>query len=88
MPTPPIASTRPVTTTLHGVERTDPYAWIADPDEPEVAAYLDVERAYYDARVAPLAGLRAELRRPRWSPACPTSSPRRPGRAAAGATAG
>jgi len=32
MPTPPIASTRPVTTTLHGVERADPYAWIADPD--------------------------------------------------------
>lgn len=61
MPTPPIASTRPVTTTLHGVERTDPYAWIADPDELEVAAYLGAERAYYDARVAPLAGLRAEL---------------------------
>jgi oligopeptidase B len=61
MLTPPIASTRPVVTTLHGVERTDPYAWIADPAEPEVAAHLAAERAYHDARVAPLAGLRAEL---------------------------
>ena len=61
MPTPPIASTHPTSTTLHGVEVDDPYAWIADPEEPPVAAYLEAERAYYDARTAPLAGLRARL---------------------------
>jgi oligopeptidase B len=61
MPTPPIASTHPTTTTLHGVEVGDPYAWIADPAEPPVAAYLEAERAYYDERVAALTGLRERL---------------------------
>ena len=28
---PPIASSRPETTVLHGRRVTDPYAWIADP---------------------------------------------------------
>ena len=58
---PPIAPSRPSTTALHGAVATDPYGWIADPDEPEVAAHLAAERAYHDARVAPLAGLRDEL---------------------------
>ncbi len=61
MPRPPIASSHPVTTWLHGVEHVDPYAWIADPDDSDVAAYLQDERDYYDHRVEPLAGLRAEL---------------------------
>jgi len=56
MPEAPAAAVRPVTTVLHGTERTDPYSWIADPEEPEVAAHLAAERAYYDARTA---GLRA-----------------------------
>jgi oligopeptidase B len=58
---PPIASSRPVTTVLHGVEDVDPYTWIADPVEPETSAYLAEERAYYDARVEPLADLAVEL---------------------------
>ena len=58
---PPIASPRPVTTVLHGVEELDPYTWIADPEEPETAAYLAAERAYYDARVEPLADIAVEL---------------------------
>lgn len=38
----------------------DPYGWIAEPT-PELVALLDAERAYYQARVAPLAQLRAVL---------------------------
>lgn len=58
---PPVAAVRPTTTLLHGSERVDPYAWIADPDDPEVLAHLDAERAYYDARTAGLAPARAVL---------------------------
>jgi hypothetical protein len=48
---PPVAPVRPD-------DAGDPYAWIADPEVPETLALLDAERAYYDARTAPLAGLR------------------------------
>lgn len=58
---PPAAAVRPDTTVLHGEERVDPYAWIADPEDPEVLAHLEAERAYYDARVAGLASARAVL---------------------------
>jgi oligopeptidase B len=58
---PPIAPSRPASTEFHGEAVTDPYAWIADPDDPEVAAVLAAEREYHDARVQPLAALRAEL---------------------------
>ena len=54
MALPPVAPVRPDSS-------GDAYAWIADPEVPEVLAHLDAERAYYDARVAPLAELRAEL---------------------------
>jgi oligopeptidase B len=39
----------------------DPYAWIADPDEPEVLAYLQAERDYYDERTRELVPLRNQL---------------------------
>ena len=58
---PPIASSRPETTVLHGRRVTDPYAWIADPDDPEVASVLAAERVYYDSRTEPLAGVRSRL---------------------------
>ena len=59
MPTPPIASTRPVTTSsARRRARPTRTPGSPTPSEPEVAAYLAAERAYYDARVAPLAGLR------------------------------
>ena len=51
---PPVAPARPD-------DAGDPYSWIADPEVPEVLALLDAERGYYDARVAPLADLRARL---------------------------
>jgi oligopeptidase B len=61
MPRPPIASPKPVSTVLHGVETVDPYSWIDDPADPETAAYLDAERHYYDERVAVLGDLAETL---------------------------
>ena len=58
MVTPPIASVDPVITTNHGKESVDPYAWIADPDVPEVMSYLQAERDYYDERTSGLVPLR------------------------------
>jgi oligopeptidase B len=43
-----------------GARDRDPYDWIAEPTA-ELVDLLDAERAYYEARVAPLAGLRARL---------------------------
>lgn len=60
-PTPPVARTVPVTTTLHGETRVDPYAWLREKDAPEVRAYLEAENAYTEAVLAPLASLREQL---------------------------
>ena len=57
-PRPPSTSREPVTRTLHGVDRTDPYGWLRAVDSPAVAEHLQAERDYYDAAVqetAPLA---------------------------------
>ncbi len=43
-----------------GEAESAPYDWIAEPTV-ELIDLLDAERAYYEARVAPLAGLRATL---------------------------
>ncbi len=61
MSTPPIAKADPVTTSHHGKESVDPYAWIADPDVPEVMTYLQAERDYYDERTRGLVPLRESL---------------------------
>jgi oligopeptidase B len=42
----PIAIQRPVVHSLHGDERSDPYFWMRDRDDPGVLAYLDAENAY------------------------------------------
>jgi oligopeptidase B len=51
---PPEAVRKPVTSIRHGVEHVDPYAWISEPELPEVAALLAAERDYYDARTEQL----------------------------------
>ena len=85
---PPIASSdpsRPSCTASSGPTRT---RGSRTPDDPEVAAHLEAERAYHDARVA---GLDPAARRARGRDAraaCPTWSRPRRGRRAAGATAG
>lgn len=43
---PPVAPARPVTTTLHGDTRADPYAWLRDKTNPEVMEHLRAEDAY------------------------------------------
>ncbi|GAB2990847.1 S9 family peptidase [Nocardioides montaniterrae] len=58
---PPIAARRPVTTTHHGIDRTDEYDWLRDKDDPEVLAYLEAENAYTQARTDHLAELRTTI---------------------------
>jgi oligopeptidase B len=60
--TPPIAATRPHSFTAHGVTIEDPYAWLKDPNYPEVEdkdvlAYLAAENAYFEGVMAPHKGL-------------------------------
>jgi len=55
---PPPAVKRPHTTTLHGIERTDDYAWLRDPNYPDVTdlailSHLHAENAYFDDAMAP-----------------------------------
>ncbi len=57
-PQPPVAAQRPHSFTRHGVTIDDPYAWLKDPDYPEVGdpdilAYLEAENAYFESVMAP-----------------------------------
>ena len=56
--TPPLAPTRPHQFTRHGITIEDPWAWLKDPNYPDVndkdvLAYLEAENAYFDAMMAP-----------------------------------
>ncbi|NTS65284.1 S9 family peptidase [Sphingomonas sp. HHU CXW] len=56
--TPPIAPTRPHEFTAHGITISDPWAWLKDPNYPEVTdpdvlAYLEAENTYFEAQMAP-----------------------------------
>ena len=56
--TPPAAAVRPHSFTAHGVTVEDPYAWLKDPNYPEVddrevLGYLQAENAYFEAAMAP-----------------------------------
>ena len=56
--TPPVAATRPHSSTIHGITIDDPWAWLKDPDYPDVKdkdvlAYLEAENAYFEAQMAP-----------------------------------
>jgi len=46
---PPIAKVVPVSTTLFGDTRTDPYAWLRDRNDPDTPKYLEAENAYTKA---------------------------------------
>ena len=64
--TPPIAETRPHSFTAHGVTIDDPYAWLKDPNypdvtDPDVLAYLAAENSYFEAVMAPHAALTDRL---------------------------
>jgi len=58
LPTPPIAERRAHSVTYHNITIDDPWAWLRDPDYPEVTdkdvlAYLEAENAYFEAVMAP-----------------------------------
>jgi oligopeptidase B len=55
---PPVAATRPHRFSAHGVMIDDPWAWLKDPNYPDVGdqqvlAYLEEENAYFEAMMAP-----------------------------------
>jgi oligopeptidase B len=52
---PPVAPARP------DKAGPNPYAWMRDPGDPALLAYLAAERAYYDQQTAPAAAVREEL---------------------------
>jgi oligopeptidase B len=60
-PTPPIAKQVPTERTHHGDTVNDPYAWLADPKDPEVIAYLEAENTYTEALTGGLSGLRSAV---------------------------
>ena len=71
-PKPPIAARKPVAATLHGIARSDDYAWLKDADwqrvmrepatlDPDIRAYLEAENAHTDAFLAPHEALREVL---------------------------
>ena len=58
LPPAPIAATRPHEFTAHGTTIADPWAWLKDPNYPDVSdkdvlAYLEAENAYFEAAMAP-----------------------------------
>ena len=58
LPPPPAVAQRPHRFTAHGVTIDDPWAWLKDPDYPDVAdpdvlAYLNAENAYFASAMAP-----------------------------------
>jgi len=61
VPTPPIAKQVPTERTHHGDTVTDPFAWLTDPKDPEVIAYLEAENAYMETLTSGLGELRAAV---------------------------
>ncbi len=66
LPKPPVAATRPHAFTRHGVTIEDPWAWLKDPNYPEIAdkdvlAYLEEENGYFEAVMEPLKPLSEAL---------------------------
>ncbi|MCE1179455.1 MAG: S9 family peptidase [Micrococcales bacterium] len=59
--TPPIPPRREHIREHHGDRVLDPYAWLADLDDPEVLAHLTAENAYAEAMTAGLEPLRGRL---------------------------
>ena len=60
-PAPPAAKQVEKVHLLHGDPRPDPYFWLRDKPNPEVAAYLEAENAYTDAVLEPTEPLQKAL---------------------------
>jgi oligopeptidase B len=61
MASPPRAEQRPHALISHGDERSDPWFWLNDREDPAVLAYLEAENAFTDESLAPLTPLRETL---------------------------
>jgi len=61
MGSPPVAKIVPVSTTLFGDTRTDPYAWLRDRNDPDTIKYLEAENAYTQAMTKSTEELQAKL---------------------------
>ncbi len=62
-PVPPDAPRVPRIFARSGDLGVDPYAWLENPDDPAVIAYLDAENAYREAVMAPTAALQETIYR-------------------------
>ncbi|MCA9876302.1 MAG: S9 family peptidase [Thermomicrobiales bacterium] len=60
-PTPPAADRRPVERDFSGVIIGDDYAWLEEPHDPDVVAYLEAENAYLEQVLAATGDLRERL---------------------------
>lgn len=60
-PTPPIAARRPIEREFSGIPLADDYAWLENPADPAVIAYLEAENAYLDQVLAETGDLRERL---------------------------
>lgn len=58
---PPVAERRPVVRDFSGISIADDYAWLENPRDPEVIAYLESENAYLDHVLAETGDLRDRL---------------------------
>lgn len=63
---PPSCARRPQRSRVHGHERVDDYAWLRDPQypdvsDPEILDYLKAENAYLDEALRPVQALRSRL---------------------------
>ena len=63
---PPVAKVEPVEISYHGITVSDPYAWLHDPNYPDVGDqrvldYLEAENAYFKAAMAPHEGLTEDI---------------------------
>jgi oligopeptidase B len=61
LPAPPDAPARPRIYAMQGGLGVDQYAWLENPDDPEVIAYLEAENAYTEAVMAPTAQLQETI---------------------------
>ena len=59
--TPPVPPRRPHLREHHGDTFEDPFAWMADLEDPDLLAHLEAENAYASDRTTHLEGLRGEL---------------------------
>ncbi|MFI5198542.1 MAG: oligopeptidase B, partial [Thermoanaerobaculia bacterium] len=60
-PVPPVVKRVEKVVTLHGEARSDPYFWLRDKPNPDVAAYLEAENAYTAAVMKPMEPLQDAL---------------------------